>query len=184
MTSTIKVGEERLCDYCKVSYIPKHYNQRFCKNEHFSSCVICNTKFVQKNLVHPKKTCSNKCNNLLREKTNLERFGVSNPFKSEEKKEKIRQTNLKKYGTTHRLKNKDEVNKQKKNNLLKYGTETPFQLDEVKEKIRQTNISKYRVPYYSQTEEYKNNVKQTSIRRYKTEYPSQSKEVKEKNSAN
>lgn len=180
MTSTIKVGEERLCDYCKVSYIPKHYNQRFCKNEHFSSCVICNTKFVQKNLVHPKKTCSNKCNNLLREKTNLERFGVSNPFKSEEKKEKIRQTNLKKYGTTHRLKNKDEVNKQKKNNLLKYGTETPFQLDEVKEKIRQTNISKYGVPYYSQTEEYKNNVKQTSIRRYKTEYPSQSKEIQDK----
>lgn len=180
MTSTIKVGEERLCDYCKVSYIPKHYNQRFCKNEHFSSCVICNTKFIQKNLVHPKKTCSNKCNHLLREKTNLERFGVSNPFKSEEKKEKIRQTNIKKYGTTHRLKNKDEVKKQKKNNLLKYGTETPFQSDEVKEKIRQTNISKYGVPYYSQTEEYKNNVKQTSLIRYKTENPSQSKEVKEK----
>ena len=77
----------------------------------------------------------------MREKTNLERFGVSNPFKSEEKKEKIRQTNLKKYGKTHRLKNKDEVNKQKKNNLLKYGTETPFQLDEVKEIIvKQKNI--------------------------------------------
>lgn len=180
MTSIIKVGEERLCDYCKVSYIPKHYKQRFCKNEHFSSCIICNTKFIQKNLVHPKKTCSNKCNTLLREKTNLERFGVTNPFQSEEKKEKIRQTNLKKYGTTHRLKNKDEVKKQKKNNLLKYGAETPFQSDKVKEKIRQTNISKYGVPYYSQTEEYKNNVKQTSLIRYKTENPSQSKEVKEK----
>lgn len=180
MTSVIKVGKERLCDYCKVSYIPKHYKQRFCKNEHFSSCAICNTKFIQKNLVHPKKTCSNKCNNLLREKTNLERFGVTNPFKSEEKKEKIRQANLKRYGTTHRLKNKDEVEKQKKNNLLKYGTETPFQLDEVKEKIRQTNISKYGVPYYTQTKEYKDNVRQTNLMKYKTEYASQSKDVKEK----
>ena len=51
MTSAIKVGKERLCDYCKVSYIPKHYKQRFCKNEHFSYCEICGEKIFQKNLL-------------------------------------------------------------------------------------------------------------------------------------
>jgi hypothetical protein len=46
-------------------------------------------------------SCSKKRSKL----TNLERYGVENPFQSEELKEKTKKTNLKKYGCEHHMQN-------------------------------------------------------------------------------
>ena len=42
---------------------------------------------------------------LKRELTNLKKFGVKNPFQSEDVKNKIKQTNLKRYGVDHPVNN-------------------------------------------------------------------------------
>lgn len=64
--------------------------------------------------------------------TFLEKYGVDNPFKSEEVKEQIKKTNLE-----------------------KYGTEFSFQSDFVKEKIRKTNLDRYGEEIYAKTEDSK-----------------------------
>lgn len=54
------------------------------------------------------------------EKTNIDRYGVKNVFKSKDVIEKIKQTNL-----------------------SRYGAENPFMCEEIKERIKQTNLDRY-----------------------------------------
>lgn len=86
-----------------------------------------------------------------------ERYGVINPFQSEEVKEKI-----------------------KKSNLAKYGFEYASQSEQVKEKARQTSLEKFGATNYTQTDEYKVRVKQTNLQRYGVEWAHQAKEVRDK----
>ena len=76
-------------------------------------------------------------------KTTKEKYGVENPFQSEEIKAKIRKT-CKKH----------------------YGVEYPLQAEKIKNKIKQTNLKRYGVENYSQTEEYKENYKQICLEKY------------------
>ena len=61
-----------------------------------------------------------KCKTIKSEKTCLEKYGVSNPMKNEEIKNKLKQSNLD-----------------------RYGVENTSQLEFVKEKIRNTNLERY-----------------------------------------
>lgn len=58
-------------------------------------------------------------------KTNMLRYGVTNPAKAKVIQEKIKQTNLKKYGVTSPAKNEDIKNKQRKTLKEKYGDTNP-----------------------------------------------------------
>ena len=113
--------------------------------------------------------CSNKCSSDLlenREKikqTNLERYGVENPFQNKEIKEKIKQINLKKFGVVHPAQNKEVKEKIKQTCLKKYGVENPFQNEEIKEKIKQSCLKKYGVENPSQNKEIKEKVSQTRL---------------------
>lgn len=62
-----------------------------------------------------------------RKQTNLKRYGVENPFQSEEKKQKSKQTMM-----------------------LKYGVEHPLQSDEIQRKREQTTYEKYGRRSYAQ----------------------------------
>lgn len=92
-----------------------------------------------------------------RKQTNLEKYGVDNPFKSEEIKDKIKQANLEKYGVSN-----------------------PMYSEEIKDKIKQTNLDRYGVEYYSSTKECREKVKDTNIGRYGVECVLQSSEIKDK----
>jgi len=65
--------------------------------------------------------------------TNMKRFGVENPFQSEEIKKKIRETNIKKYGTESPIKLQETLEKSKETMLERYGVENPA-YGELKEK--------------------------------------------------
>ena len=79
----------------------------------------------------------------LRENTCLDKYGVSNPSKLKEIRDKVRETNLKRYGVEYNLQIKDFKEKSKQTCLNKYGTEFANQSDIVKNKIIDTKIEKY-----------------------------------------
>jgi hypothetical protein len=58
-------------------------------------------------------TCSSRCSDLKRRMTNLEKFGVERPLKSEEYRTKSRNTCLERYGVDNPMKMDDFKIKQK-----------------------------------------------------------------------
>lgn len=88
-------------------------------------------------------------NNLEKAKvTNKEKYGVENPFQSEEIKTKIRETCKNRYGVEYNTQSEKVKNQIKQTNLEKYGTEFAAQSDIVKEKYRQTCLEKFGVDNY------------------------------------
>jgi very-short-patch-repair endonuclease len=88
-------------------------------------------------------------------KTNLEKYGVDNPIKSEIIKEKIKKTNELKYGFDNPFKDPSIKEKIKQTNLEKYGFNNPSKDPAIKEKIKQINLEKYGVDNFVKTNEYK-----------------------------
>ena len=88
-----------------------------------------------------------KCSKLKAIQTNLERYGVENPFQSEEIKNKIKQKNLEKYGVENPSQSSEIKQKKIETSLKNYGVENPTQSEIIKQKSKQTNIKKYGVSY-------------------------------------
>ena len=116
--------------------------------------------------------------------TCLEKYGVENPRQSEEAKNKSKQTCLEKYGVEHPMFIDEIKDKIKKTCLEKYGVENPMFIDETKDKIKKTCLEKYGVDHNSKTPEYKEKYKQTCLETYGVEHPSQNSEISEKQSKN
>jgi hypothetical protein len=85
-------------------------------------------------------TCAKQIGRVKVEKTCLEKFGNTNPLKSDAIKEKIKQTNLVKYGVEHVSQNSDIQEKIKKTNLERYGVERPAKSQLIKNKIKETSL--------------------------------------------
>ena len=122
-------------------------------------------KKIKKSNRYPCKSCS--VYDL--KKTNLEKYGVDNPFKSEEIKKKIKNTNLEKYGVDSYTKSEDYNDKLKNTCIEKYGVEHHTMSDLVKDKIKSTNMERYG-GHFSKTEEFKSKVKNTNMKNYGCEY--------------
>jgi hypothetical protein len=88
-----------------------------------------------------------KCSKLKAIQTNLKRYGVENPFQSEEIKNKIKQKNLEKYGVENPSQSPDIHQKKIETSLKNYGCEYPTQSEIIKEKSKQTNFNKYGVSF-------------------------------------
>lgn len=99
---------------------------------------------------------------LLRKKTNIQRFGVENPYQSEEIKTKCKQTKLEKYGDE----NYNNRVLQKQTMMDKYGVACGYNLPEVQEKIR----TKYGGMGFA-SEEIANSIKSTLQERYRSRLP-------------
>ena len=102
-------------------------------------------------------------------KTNLEKYGVSNPSKAAEIREKIENTNLNKYGSRYfsnpekcKITKKKRYNDEKFNNI---------------EKIKQTCLEKYNVDNIMKTKEFREKSRKTCLEKYNVEYPTQNKEI-------
>lgn len=83
--------------------------------------------------------CAKQINQIHLKETTLKRYGVSNPAKLKESKEKQKQTNLNRYGVVSVLQNKNIAEKTKITNIKKYGCEIPQKSDIVKCKIANSN---------------------------------------------
>tara|TARA_R110000772_G_scaffold8005_2_gene26718 strand:- start:1195 stop:1986 length:792 start_codon:yes stop_codon:yes gene_type:complete len=86
-------------------------------------------------------TC-NKCKYEKVEKTNIEKFGVSNPFQSEKIKDKIKETWIDNYGVDNPAKSEIIQERIKKTNLEKYGYEYGLSDPDIRTLISKTKSDK------------------------------------------
>ena len=132
-------------------------------------------------------------------KTNLEKYGVDNPLKSEEIKNKTKQT-INKYLEENPNYWKDKSNKRRQTNLEKYGHENVGEFSSVE--FNKAIYDKYGVLISSQSEvvkerqkqswknkygthpmlvpEFREKFQETSLNKFKSIWPTKNKEVKEK----
>ena len=101
--------------------------------------------------------------------TCIETYGVDNPNKSKEVRNKIKETCLKRYGVEYS--GQADITKQhiKESNLRKYGVECSFQSETVKNKIKETFIERYGVEYAQQSKQIQETTKRNNLAKYGTE---------------
>ena len=92
-------------------------------------------------------TCSLECGFKLRtqhiKETYQEKYGVSDCFASDEKKQKIKETNLKRYGVDNPHKNNQVIEKTRNTCLERYGVLNGGGTPEAIKKIKQTKFERY-----------------------------------------
>jgi hypothetical protein len=115
-----------------------------------------------------------------RKQTNLERYGVENPFVVKEIKEKVKQTFLERYNVEHPMQIKEVRDKFKQTCLERYSVENPARSEEIKNRIKQTCLERYGVDSHFKSQEVRDKIKQTFLDRYGVKNPLQIKEVRNK----
>jgi len=170
-TSKIKITA--ICNFCKSEnkiMISKYYTNFNRNNKGYYSCF--------------------KCKNIEKEKTCLEKYGEKSFSLTEEFSKKFKETSMVRYGVDNPNKNIDIRNKTKKTCLEKYGFTTHLlqpeivdknriwmSSDKFKEKSKISLLEKYGVDSFSKTEEFKKileskkdiiieKIKQTFLERY------------------
>lgn len=143
--------------------------------------------------------CSRKQSTKTAKITFIKNYGVDNPLKNKEIKERVSATMQEKYGTRwycstddcqtksriHEQKYHKEIcNKREKTNLERFGIIHPSQLESIKNKAIETNIKRYNVPYSSQNPQTRQLSRDTSIERYGFPYAVQNAEIHDKNMKN
>lgn len=157
---------DKACVICGEHFEATYAQQKFCSKEHHRNCVVCGHDFIVDTSNGRKaavRTCSTKCAATLshaggkdkkaRRRNSQEKYGVDNPFQSDEVKAKIKKT--------------FEENPDKN---YQFGTEN----------FKKLIKDKYDVDNVSQLDDVKEKKKATSREHYGTDYPMQSQEVKDK----
>lgn len=171
------------CPICGVVFERKSTSQHVCHLPHEATCFGCGKPIMIKRYIEgqTKYTCGQKaCKQKLREYTNLQKYGVDNPFASEQVKEKIKQTNLEKYGTEYASQSEQVIKKQKETNLNRYGVEHPLQNKIIKEKAQATTQDRYGVDNVAKLDSVKDKIKETVKDKYGVDHVFQSPSVLEK----
>ena len=94
----------------------------------------------------------------------MQEYGVDNPAKRDDIKEKIRETQFQKFG-----KYAFNTDKQKETMIERYGADNSSKSDVCKQHMRENNLRKYGVEYTFQVPEFKEKAKKTNILRYGNE---------------
>ncbi|MCK9416361.1 hypothetical protein M0Q97_06860, partial [Candidatus Dojkabacteria bacterium] len=109
-------------------------------------CDVCGTEKELKYQTYYKNyincnyySCSNKCSKEKSDKSNIEKYGVNNIFKTEDFKNNNKNINLIKYGVDSYSKTEECKLKVKHTNMINYGVEYPTQNTELMNKISETN---------------------------------------------
>ena len=172
----IKCKNENCSNFCTFRSYTKKYNE-YCSN----SCAQSNSSLREQiKKTYKEKYGNNKIIQKKREKTCLEKYGVSCPFQHEKVKNKSKQTCLERYGTEYHLQSEKTRKKVKKTNLEKYGVENVFQSEIIKDKIKQTCIQKYGVENVMFDNSIKEKLKETNLEKHGVENVFQSEKIKNK----
>ena len=125
---------------------------------------------------------SNSCRNKKYEDTCTKKYGVNNPNKVQEVKDKIKDTNLERYGVKNAMQCKEIQDKAKDTNLERYGVKYPMQCKEIQDKVKDTNLGRYGAENPFGSKEIRDKIKDTWQENYGENItnPSQAEEVKEK----
>jgi hypothetical protein len=161
------IKEIKLCPICQKNELKfKNFNigyRKYCSPK----CVMSNKELIfkrnEKSII-----------------TNLKKYGVTNPLKNEEIKQKVRKTIKEKYNTDYYIQTEEFKNKMKDYNMKMYGKEYYFQTEEFKNKSKLKNIEKYNVDHYMKNKEIKEKIKNIHILKYGVPYIPRTEESKQK----
>lgn len=181
-----KTGKEFVCDIgktitVKVEDLPKRSDVcisvlcDMCKEKEMVVRYADYNKSIDKTGNYVCRDCSY----LKAEQTKITRYGDVY-FKTDEFKEKRKNTLIDKYGVESPLQNEEIVEKIRKTNLQKYGYENVSQVPEIREKIKQTNIIRFGVETPSKNSEVKEKIYNTNLQKYGAPYTLQVTEVRVK----
>lgn len=133
-----------------------------------------------------KKYCSLSCQHLgVAEKakqTSILKYGVSNPSKSTQVIQKIKDSFTEKYGEgiTNAMDLKEFRQKIKDTNIERYGTDKPQLLPEIETKSKETCLKKYGIEKPQKLKELKDKSTMTCNKLYVVNSPQQNKEIRQK----
>lgn len=136
--------DKRICEKCGKEFIPASPTQKYCKDVHLQECVICHSVFPLK--TRNRMTCSDSCEQQLRESTTMLRTGFKYPGQSTDAKDKIKQTNVSKYGVENPMQSMHIREKHASAVMRNYGVENPIQHPEINDRAQaasMTDPSKY-----------------------------------------
>ncbi len=146
--------------------------------------------------------CKN-CNYIKSEKTNLDRWGHTNPMKCDEIKDRLKKSMVDKWGVEYYSQTKQWKDQFSKTSLENWGVDNPFKSDEIKEKIQSSNLKNngvkwpmqsdsirekskstclenWGVDIYSKSLHCKNKIVQTNLKNWGVSNPMKSDEIKQK----
>lgn len=184
---------QKICELCHKEFTATRKTERFCKDDHTTNCVICNTVIVFSPYNPIPKTCSKKCaakivdldeRNKKSKETTLLRYGVENVSQSQEVKNKKRETLQTHYGVDNPSFSPEIQRKRDQTFLDRYGVNNAFKVEEFQEKIRQTNIEKYGVDNPFKSAEFQKKAKESIFAKYGVENIFQLPEVQKKAALN
>lgn len=116
----------------------------------------------------------------VRGKTNIERYGVSNVFASDDVKESIRQTMLERYGVERALQSEESIAKMQATMLERYGAKSPTHVPKLRQKQLNTMLERHGVAYPMQLESVKEKMRKGCVAKYGVSYILQNKEAHKK----
>lgn len=158
--------------------LKEYYDEYILKNKDDKYCPHCGKEKVFRNFQYIKTCGSKKCKSKQTKNTCIERYGVDNPSKTKEVKNRI---------SKHRknILSDDEVkneifNKNKKTCLDKYGVDHYSKTDEFKEKFKSTSLKKYGVDNPLKHQDVIDKYKNTCLEKYGYDHPMKSEEIKAK----
>jgi hypothetical protein len=126
------------------------------------------------------KTCT-KSNQLIKTKnTFIKKYGVDNPLKNNEIRDKIKKTCIQKYGKENVLLCREKQEKRLNTLFLNYGVINPSNSSKLQEKRKETFIKKYGVDNPLKNKEIKEKQDKTIIDRYGVKNISQLVEIQDK----
>lgn len=156
-----KSKKQKRCEECGKLFNPVQASQKYCKGPHTSVCVVCGKEFSYTVSPHEKpKTCSRKCQEVLRSQTAQFKYGVKNVSELDFVRKKISEKNS----------SEDVKRKRAKTCLEHWGVDNPSKNEDIREKMSKAMSS----------DEYKEKRAATCIERYGFSSPMQSQEVRDK----
>ncbi len=150
--------------FCKKCGKQIHTTSDFCKE--------CRTP--------PPRMCACGCGGIVTSTRREVRFLPGHSNKSEEIKQKQKQTILARYGVDNASKSSEIKKKKEDKALARYGVKCVFQSEEIKEKSKQTCFRNFGVENARQAEEIKEKARKTCLERYGVDYITQSEYQKHK----
>lgn len=145
-------------------------------------CDVCtNTRFIMyKEYMRSLKnkgyySCKGSCSSGKNKLTCIEKYGLDNPSKIEEFKNKKKETSMLRLGVDSPFKSIDIREKIKSVLIEKYGIDNPSKSIEFLNKKKSTLMKRYNVECYFSSDDFKEKSKKTNIEKYGVEHPMMNK---------
>lgn len=79
----------KVCEYCGKEFTTIYNRAKYCEGPHYKKCEVCGKEFIIDLLDNVPNTCSDKCADILRRRTCMDRYGVEIGSQSQQAREKL-----------------------------------------------------------------------------------------------